>query len=297
MAATHSTNTSLDGILPALVTPLDDSEAVNAPALEALLARVYEAGAHGVYVCGSTGEGMSLPASERRRVAETAVRCSAGKTVIVHVGAPSQAEAVDLARHASRLGASAVSSLPPIGVSYPEIAEYYRALAAAVDVPVLTYYFPASGGANLTPGQLLDICRIPGIAGLKFTDFDLYTMSLIARHGATVFNGRDEVLCAGLLMGAAGGIGSIYNVAPQWFVELYSCARAGRWADARSRQDRINDLIRVLLAYPLIPAIKCVLSWSGIPCGEAVKPRRALTPTERTQLRASLERLDVAIAV
>ncbi|MCU1260480.1 MAG: dihydrodipicolinate synthetase [Bryobacterales bacterium] len=282
----------LGGILPALVTPLHRDETLNGRALEKLLERVYSAGVDGVYVCGSTGEGMVLPASERRKIVEIAVRNSlAGKHVVVHVGAWSFPESRDLARHAEQAGASAISALPPAGASFPELLEHYRALAAVTSLPFLAYYFPGASGGSLSLAQLEEICAVPGIIGLKFTDYDLYTMSLLVRGGNVMFNGRDEVLAAGLLLGASGGIGSIYNVTPAWFVELYGHARAGRWAEARATQDRINDLIRVLLRFPFMPALKRVMTWEGIECGEALRPRVSLTADQEAELRRCLEPL------
>jgi N-acetylneuraminate lyase len=286
--------TTLGGILPALVTPLADDGTVDITALEQLLERVYSAGVDGVYVCGSTGEGLLLPAADRRKIVEAAVRNSPrGKHVIVHVGAWSFAETDALARHAARSGASAISSLRPAGASYQETLEYYRTLAAATDLPFFAYYFPANSAEALSLDQLEEICALPGVAGLKFTDYNLYVLSLLVREGKIVFNGRDEVLAAGLLFGAHGGIGSIYNLVPGWFVELYAHARAGRWAEARAVQDRINDLIRVLLRFPFLPALKRVLSWDGIPCGQALRPRIGLTAAEESDLRAEMTRLEV----
>ena len=282
--------TNLGGILPALVTPLTPGQTLHVTALEQLLERVYSAGADGVYVCGSTGEGLVLPADMRRNIVEIAVRNSPrGKQVIVHAGAWSFAEAQSLARHAARAGAAAISSLPPAGASYPEILAHYRDLAASTDLPFLAYYFPAAGSGPLSYDQLAGICAIPGVAGLKFTDFDLYILSLLVREGNVVFNGRDEVLSAGLLMGAHGGIGSIYNLIPGWFVELYGHARARRWVEARQVQDRINDLIRVLLSFPFLPALKRALSWEGIECGDALRPRIGLTAEQESRLRTALE--------
>jgi N-acetylneuraminate lyase len=282
--------TTLSGILPALVTPFHADQTLNVAALEQLLERVYSAGVDGVYLCGSTGEGLTLAAEMRRRIVEIAVRNSPrGKQAIVHVGAWSFAEAQSLARHAERAGAAAISSLPPNGASFSELLEHYRALAASTDLPFLAYYFPAAGGGPLSHDQLNQICAIPGVAGLKYTDYDLYVLSLLVRDGNVVFNGRDEVLAAGLLMGAQGGIGSIYNLVPEWFVELHGHARAGRWTEARAIQDRINDLLVVLLRFPFLPALKSALGWLGIDCGAALRPRIPLTDDQQTRLRAALE--------
>ena len=280
---------NLGGILPALVTPLNDDQTLNSGEFEKLLARVYDAEVDGVYVCGTTGEGMLLSADIRRRIVEVATRNSPrGKQVIVHVGAWSFGEAQEVARHAEKCGAAAISSLPPAGASYAEVLENYRALAASTSLPFLAYYFPAMVGGALSHDQLREICAIPGVAGLKFTDYDLFALSMLVREGKTVFNGRDEIISAGFLMGAQGGIGSIYNLVPGWFVELYRQARAGHWKEARVIQDRINDLIVVLIRFPFMPALKCALSWQGIECGAAMRPRIPLTADQESGLRKAL---------
>src|SRR6266567_2014698 len=125
----------LRGILPAVVTPLNtDEEFVQAP-FEALLESLYGAGVDGVYVCGGTGEGLLQTVEQRKRVAEVAVRNSPlGKLVVVHVGSHRTADAVELAEHAGRIGAAAVSALPPLGnYSFAKIRAYYAAIAAAAE--------------------------------------------------------------------------------------------------------------------------------------------------------------------
>jgi N-acetylneuraminate lyase len=279
------------GILPAVVTPVTEEGGLNARSFGTLVERLYGAGAHGLYVCGQTGEGLQLPVEVRERALETALeRTPAGRTVIAHVGAANVADALRLARHASLVGAQAVSSLPPAGpYSFAEVRGYYEALAKESGVPVLVYYFPEVSAAIRTLEDVLELCAIPNVCGLKFTDFDLYRMSLIARGGHAIFNGRDEVLAAGLLMGAHGGIGSFYNLTPELFVKVFEHTRAGRWEEARAAQDRINDLIRAVLRFPMLAAIKRLLTWSGIECGAPVAPRRALTPGEATALREAVQ--------
>ncbi len=289
----------LGGIVPALVTTVDAEGRFVSRPFEQLLERVYAAGCDGVYVCGQTGEGLLLEAKQRRAAAEAAVRNSpAGKQVIVHVGAYRTAEAVELASHASQLGVAAISSLPPLGSNYSfaEIRGYYEAILAAADAPVLLYWFPELCPTITETEQILELLELPGVAGLKFTDFDLYRMALIKDSGAVVFNGRDEVLVAGLLMGADGGIGTFYNLTPELFVELYRLARSQQWAAARAVQARINELIRITLRFPALAAVKRMLEWSGIQCGPVLAPRRGLTPEEERRLAEALATSSFAAA-
>jgi N-acetylneuraminate lyase len=278
------------GILPAAVTPVGDDGRLKTDSFERLLGRFAKTGCHGVYVCGQTGEGLQLAPDVRERAVEVAVaNMPAGRSVIAHVGASNTADAVRLARHASRAGAHAISSLPPgSSYSFPEVRGYYEALAAASSVPVLVYYFPEFSAAIRTADQVFELCSIPNVIGLKFTAFDLYRLSVIQRAGYTIFNGHDEVLAAGLLMGAHGGIGSFYNLVPELFLAVYAQAQAGQWAEARATQDRINDLIRAVLAFPIHAAIKQLLTWSGIDCGVPVPPREPLRAEEETALRAAV---------
>jgi N-acetylneuraminate lyase len=279
------------GIFPAVVTPFTIERQFAEGAFERLLDRLYSAGCDGVYVCGQTGEGLLQSPEMRKQVAEAAVRLSPpGTRVIVHVGSSSTIDSVALATHAENIGAAGVSSLPPLGgYSFSEVRVHYEGLAAATKLPIFVYYFPEIAPSIATLDQILDLCSIPGVVGLKFTDFDLYKQSMIKAAGKTIFNGRDEVFVAGLLMGADGGIGSIYNLVPEMFVELYKMARQGRWDDAHQVQIRINELISILLRFPLIPAIKTLLKWSGVDCGECLAPRGTLTTNQQSEFRKLLE--------
>ena len=282
--------TELHGILPALVTPFDGAGGLRVEALEKLLARLYQHGVDGVYACGQTGEGLLMAPAAREQVAEVAVKHSPkGAQVVIHVGASCVADALRLARHAQHTGASAVSSLPPAGAfSFEEIHAYYRDLAASVEIPVLVYYFPEVAPSIRTLEQILSVCEIEGVVGLKFTDFDLYRLGEIRRAGYTVLNGRDEVLAAGLLMGANGGIGSFYNLVPRTFADIQSASVRGDWAEARRLQDGVNRLIRLTLRYPVFPAVKWILGWSGIDAGPCLKPRLPLTSELAARLESDL---------
>jgi N-acetylneuraminate lyase len=289
--------TKLRGIIPAVITPLDSDERFITGAYESLLEHVYSGGVHGIYVGGQTGEGLLQNVEQRKRITEASVRCSPGnKSVIVHVGAHTTAEAVELARHASRLKVTAISALPAPGrYTFCEIRAYYEAIAKVSDVPVLVYYFPDAAPAIQTFDQILELCAIPNVVGLKFTDFDLYRLRLLKQRGAVILNGRDEVLAAGLLMGADGGIGTFYNVVPSLFVELYQASQRNDWTTAVELQDRINRLIEITLRFPLFPAVKQMLTWMGIDCGPCIRPRASLTPAQCGQLRETLDRTSIEL--
>ena len=289
----------LKGIIPAIVTPVDDQERFDAPAFERLAARLYAAGVYGLYVCGQTGEGLQQSAEQRKRVAETAVSCSPkDKAVIIHVGSLATAEAVDLARHAARIGARAVSSLPPAGsYSFGEIRDYYATLAAASELPVIVYYFPSFAPAIRTTAEVIELTRIPNVAGIKFTDSDMFRLWCIHQTGTVVFNGSDEMLVAGLIMGANGGIGSIYNCIPEEFVALYRHTVAGEWEQARAVQDRINEFTAVILRYPVNTSVKFLLACAGLDCGPPIAPRRRLTPAEAVDLRDRIGRTVLGAAM
>jgi len=281
---------NLGGIFPAVVTPFDEQENFAPAAFERLIERLYAAGIDGLYVTGQTGEGLLQPVEQRKRVAEVALRCTPkGKSVIVHVGAYRTADAVELARHATSIGVRAIASLPPLGpYSFGEVRAYYQALSAASGLPILVYYFPAICPAVQGTQQILDLLEVPNVVGLKFTDFDLYKLSLLKKRECVIFNGHDEVLIAGLLMGADGGVGSFYNLIPELFVEAFGLVRQNRWDAARQVQTRINELVEIGLRFPLVPAIKTILKWQGLDCGEALPPRRRLTDEESRCLRELL---------
>jgi N-acetylneuraminate lyase len=104
-----------------------------------------------------------------------------------------------------------------------------------------------------------------------------------------VFNGHDEMLIAGMLMGADGGIGSFYNLIPELLAEAFRLVRQNQWEKARQVQWRINELVEIGLRFPLVPAIKTILRWQGLDCGEALAPRRRLTDEENCRLRELLQ--------
>jgi N-acetylneuraminate lyase len=288
-------------ILPALVTPLTPDGALDEQSTQRLIAHLYEKGVGGLYVTGSTGEGIYLDFEIRKRIVELAVNLSRGRgQVIVHVGAIQAAKASELAEHAARVGADAVSSIPPFagGYSWPEVRSFYSDLAAASKLPVIAYYIPGLTGQVRTIDDLASLLEIKNIAGYKFTEYNLFTMQrLLARFrpDQIMYNGPDEMLALGLQFGAHGGIGTTYNFMPELIVKIQTLCQAGQFAAAVTAQKQANDIIEPLLMSHGLAASKQILYWQGlIDHPHCAAPRALLTEQQKADLRRRLASTAIA---
>src|SRR5437762_2927796 len=295
---------STNRILPALVTPLTPSGELDVKSTERLIDHLYQKGVGGLYITGSTGEGIYLNASIRQRIAEITVSLSKGRgNVIVHVGAIQAAMAIDLADHAAKIGAGAVSSIPPFagGYAWAEVHSFYTDLARASNLPVIAYYIPGLTGQQRSIDELASLLTIPNIAGYKFTDYNLYTMQRLLtrfRPDQIIYNGPDEMLAFGLQFGAHGGIGTTYNVMPELILQIAQHCREGRYPDAVRVQKQANEVIEPLIACHGVAATKQILFWQGlIDHPDCAAPRASLTDEQRAVLRRRLEATSIGGAL
>ncbi|MBS0210123.1 MAG: dihydrodipicolinate synthase family protein [Planctomycetes bacterium] len=288
-------------ILPALVTPLTPNGDLDVASAERLIDHLYTRGVGGLYVTGSTGEGIYLDFEIRRRLVELAVSMSANRgQVVVHVGAIQTSAALQLAAHAAKVGATAVSSIPPFvgGFSWPEVHDYYRRLGEASPLPVVAYYIPGLTGQTFSVDQLASLLSLPNIVGFKSTDTNLYLMQrLLSRFSSDqiMYNGPDELLAMGLGMGAHGGIGTTYNFMPELILQVARYVAAGQLREATQVQKQVNEIIEALLRHQGLAASKQILYWQGlIDHPDCAAPRAPLTPPAQAELRRSLERTSLA---
>jgi len=288
----------ITGILPALLTPFDRDGRVDLKTAAKIVRRALDAGCSGFFVGGSSGEGLLLSPDERKQLAEGIVKEMAGAAaVIVHVGAPSTDEAADLARHAQRIGADAVSSIPPIyyRVGLQGMADHYRLIGEASDLPLHIYYFPGATGVSVEARDFAErLSGIPTLRGLKFTDYNLFLMRQIqeAFDGRlNVLSGPDEVFVAARMMGADGAIGTTYNLIPQVFVRADQAFRRGDISAAQDLQFRANRAIAAMIRHGGLPAFKAAMGFLGIDCGAPRRPLAPLNASALASLRKELEEI------
>ncbi|HEY8506564.1 MAG TPA: dihydrodipicolinate synthase family protein, partial [Gemmataceae bacterium] len=223
----------------------------------------------------------------------------------VHVGAVTTADAVALARHAARIGADAVSSVTPIYFSYPAEAvfEHYRQVGAASDLPLFVYHLSGVSQLPPDPREYVErLLQIPNIAGMKITDKDLYPFGLIHAYAGDrlrLLSGADEVMCHAVLSGAAGAIGTFYNL---WGPACHAAREAmvrGEVETAREFMLRFQVVIaRVLSAGSLWSFLRAGMRRKyGIDVGMPRPPLGATDkPWDDAEVDRLIERVDRGVA-
>ena len=255
-------------------------------------------GVVGVFVNGTTGEGMSLSTEEREQLAaEWRKELPAGLKLFVHVGHNSVAECQRLARHAQAIGADATATMAP-GFFKPAgiagLVEWCAPIAAAApELPFYFYHMPSMNGVNASMAEFLPraVERIPNLAGIKFTHEAMgdYMAALRVDGGRfDVLWGRDEMLLGALAMGAEGGVGSTYNVIAPLYMKLIEAFLRGDLQTARDLQSQSIAFIDSLVATGnFFAALKGVLRAQGVPITPTV--RLPLAPINEGSLKTCLQ--------
>ena len=293
-------NIYFTGIIPALVTPIDENQNIKREVVSELLDMQLEAGVHGFYVCGNTGEGPRLKNKTRMDMLETTLEQNRNRgKIIAHIGASNMVDAIELTRHATEAGADGIASLPPASFQYSqrELVDYYKTIADNTDLPVLLYAYEAGNVYNF-PKLMEEIMTIPNVVGLKCTLSNYYHMWQIKginNGDVNVINGPDETLLCGLSMGADGGIGSTYNIMPKWFCELYEGFLHEDMKRATAIQYRINRVIEILISYGVIASVKATLSLMGFDVGAPAPPAMSLSKEGKRELKDKLIELGLKL--
>ncbi len=300
--------TKYQGIFPAFYACYDDNGQVSGARTRALTEHLIQKGVKGVYVGGSSGECIYQSVADRKLVLENVMDAAQGKlTVIAHVACNNTRDSQELARHAEALGVDAIASIPPIYFHLPEasIAGYWNDIsAAAPNTDFIIYNIPQLAGVALTMPLLREMLKNPRVIGVKNSSMPVQDIQMFKDEGTkngrgfVVFNGPDEQLISGLIMGADGGIGGTYGAMPELILKLYEWTKAGRLDDARKLQYDVDNIIYALCAPKcnMYASIKEVLRRrEGLDIGGVRAPLANYTPADDEKITYAARLIDEAM--
>ena len=291
-----------EGIIPAFYACYDAEGNVDADAVRALTRWFIEKGVTGLYVGGSSGECIYQSKEERKLVLENVMAEAKGKIVVIaHVACNNTADSQALAAHAESLGVDAIASIPPIYFKLPPhaIAKYWNDMsAAAPNTDFIIYNIPQLAGVSLSVPLLKEMLKNPRVIGVKNSSMPVQDIQMWKDEGAIVFNGPDEQLISGLVMGAIGGIGGTYGAMPQLYVKLYNLVKEGDLATAQQLQ---NDCCRIIYKMcsghgNMYGMIKEILRKMGCPdCGSVRAPLAELIESDYAIADECVEMIQAAL--
>ena len=291
----------LQGLIAAPFTPMDKNGQLNTAIIPDYYRFLKHNGVTGAFICGSTGEGVSLTTSEKMQVAEAWASATVNDTnfkVMTLLGGNSISDCKELAKHALFLNLYGVSFTSPSyfkPANVDILAEMCLEIAETVpDMPFYYYHIPVLTGANFPMLSLLEALdgKLNNLAGIKYTheDFMDFQSCMNFRNGKyDMLWGRDENMLSALVLGAKGAVGSTFNYAPSLYNDMITAFNNNDLEKARALQQKSIDMIRLLGKYGGISVGKAYMKLVDMDCGEFRLPVRNMTKEQFEKFK-----LDVA---
>lgn len=271
--------TEIRGVIPPIVTPMDEEENINEEQLRMQVNRLIGAGVHGIFALGTNGEGYILSETEKERVLETVIEETAGRVpVYAGTGAVSTRDTIRLSQRAKAMGADILSVITPwfAAASQEELIEHYRTVARAVDMPVVLYNIPVRTGNALSPATVEKLSEVDNIVGVKDSsgNFDnmLQYIERTRDRNFAVLSGNDSLILWNLLAGGSGGIAGCANVFPKNMAAIYEAFVRGDLERAKACQDNIRAFRNCFRFGNPNTVVKTAVAMLGYPVGKCRKP-------------------------
>src|SRR5215470_5118560 len=289
------------GVFPYLVSPVDRDGRVKTDALARLAGDLIAAGVHGLTPLGSTGEFAYLDREQRAAVVQTTIAAAAGRVpVVAGVASTSTADAVAQAQNYQRLGADGILAI--LEAYFPlkdaQVESYFRAIAEAVDIPVVLYTNPQFQRSDLSLdviARLAEHARIRYIKDASNNTGRLLSIMNWCGGNIAVFSASAHIPAAVMLIGGVGWMAGPACIIPRQSVALYDLCRAGKWPHAMELQRRLWRINEAFARFNLAACIKAGLELQGYEVGNPVPPQLALTAEERLVVEAALAEVEAGL--
>ena len=258
------------GSIVALVTPMQEDGSVDYPTLRRLIDWHIAEGTDCIGVVGTTGESPTVSVDEHCEIIRVAVAHAAGRVpIMAGAGANSTREAIELTRFSQEVGADCVLQVVPYynKPSQEGIYQHFKAIAEAVDLPVVLYNVPGRTVADMLPETALRLAGVPGIVGVKEASGNIERAAQLIKHapaGFGVYSGDDGTAVALMLLGGQGNVSVTANVAPRLMHELCMAAVAGDVKRARELHFQLLPLHKQLFCEPSPAPTKWAMSRLGL---------------------------------
>lgn len=294
----------LQGLIAAPFTPMNPDESLNLAIIPEYYQMLKANGVTGAFICGSTGEGVSMTSREKKAVAEAWAACTKGDKdfkVMTLLGGTSIRDCIELAKHAREIGLYAVSFTAPFyfkPANVQMLAKACIAIAEAVpEMPFYYYHIPVLTGCDFPMINLLHEVdgQLNNFAGVKYTHEDFMDFLSCTHYKDGKYDmlwGRDENMLPALAVGSKGAVGSTFNYAAPLYYDLIHAFKNGDLKKAQLLQQKSIDMIRLLGKYGGIATGKAYMKTLGIDCGEFRLPVRNMTASDFSLFQKDVEKLD-----
>lgn len=270
----------IKGIIPPIITPMNEDESIHEQELRNQVNRQIEAGVHGLFPFGTNGEGYILSEAEKEKVLSIVIEETRGRVpVYAGTGCIGTKDTIRQSRMAKSLGADILSVITPsfAAASQNELYEHYKTVAEAVKMPIVLYNIPARTGNALAPATVAKLAKIDHIVGAKdssgnFDNMLQYIEQTREIEGFAILSGNDSLILWNLLAGGAGGIAGCANVYPANMASIYDKFVAGDIEGARKAQDAIRSFRNCFRYGNPNTIVKTAVGLLGYPVGKCRAP-------------------------
>ena len=285
------------GVFPYLVSPLDPDGTVRRDVLARLCEDLIASGVHGLTPLGSTGEFAYLSSAQRMAVVETTIEAARGRVpVVAGVASTSTLDAVAQAKAYQTCGADGILAI--LEAYFPladaQVESYFRAIAEAVDIPVVIYTNPQFQRSDLSLDCIERLAGHPRIRYIKDASTNTgRLLSIMNRCGDAirVFSASAHIPAAVMLIGGVGWMAGPACIIPRQSVALYDLCKDGLWEEALALQRKLWRVNEAFARYNLAACIKAALGLQGYDVGDPVAPQKPLSPEERKAVEAVLREI------
>ena len=287
-----------EGVYPAIITPLDETNKFKEKEFRKVVEFNIQAGVHGFWVSGGTGESVYVNPEDIKRVIKSAVNQSNDRAkIIAHVGSLTTKTSQDLAYSAAESGAHAICAVPPFfyGPSINTIINHYKAISdASGNLPFFVYNLPQSTGTEITPETMNMIStEIPNVAGLKHSGPKFTDLRGFVKLGLSCFIGNATLMLPALTLGASGCIDGPLNAAPELWVEIWNLFKNKKLDQSIKAQENATQFSNIIRDFDMHATIKEIISYRlNIDCGSPIPPLPYLSKNEKTKVITAIKNLN-----